>query len=342
MSAKTIIIFRFSAMGDVAMVASVLKELKEQNPDVNLVMVSRAPFEPFFSEIHDLTFHPIQPKQEHKGFAGLYRLFKELKHYHPDAVADLHDNIRSRILSLFFRFYGTKIKRIDKGRSEKKALTRTNHKILKPLKPTVERYGDALRSLGLNLKLTHQLKRQNPALPEKAKDFFKDITIKKIGIAPFAQHSYKMYPAAKMEKVLELLTEAGYKVLLFGGGEQEFQIAQKWKEKNPLLINTIKQFKLAEELAIIAHLDLMLSMDSSGMHMASLMGTPVVSVWGPTHPFAGFLGYGQSLADCIQIDHPNRPNSIYGNKSCLCGVEECISLIEPKTIVHKIREKLNG
>ncbi|RZL18177.1 MAG: lipopolysaccharide heptosyltransferase family protein, partial [Pedobacter sp.] len=139
MSAKKIIIFRFSAMGDVAMVASVLRELKEQNPDVHLVMVSRAPFEPFFSGIDNLSFHSIKPKQEHKGFAGLYRLYKELKQYQADAVADLHDNIRSRLLSLFFRLSGTKIRRIDKGRSEKKALTRPNNKILKPLKTTVER-----------------------------------------------------------------------------------------------------------------------------------------------------------------------------------------------------------
>jgi ADP-heptose:LPS heptosyltransferase len=78
------------------------------------------------------------------------------------------------------------------------------------------------------------------------------------------------------------------------------------------------------------------------MHIASLMGVPVVSVWGPTHPYAGFLGYGQSESDCIQIDHPSRPNSIYGNKPCMCGVENCIDLIQPETIVNKIKEKLNG
>jgi len=342
MPAKRIIILRFSAMGDVAMVASVLKELKEQNPGVQLIMVSRIAFKPFFSEINDLTFHPIQPKNEHKGFAGLYRLYKELRSHQIDAVADLHDNIRSRVLSLFFRLSGIKVTRIDKGRAEKNALTRAKNKILKPLKPTVERYADALRALGLPLQLSHQLIRQTPPIPEKAKAFFSDVSIKKIGIAPFAQHSYKMYPAAKMEQVIQLLIESGYQVLIFGGGDKEFQIADQWSAKNPTLINTIKQFTLQEELHIIAYLDLMLSMDSSGMHMASLMGAPVVSVWGPTHPFAGFLGYGQSMDDCIQIDHPSRPNSIYGNKPCLCGVEECISLIEPHTILEKIKEKLNG
>jgi ADP-heptose:LPS heptosyltransferase len=86
----------------------------------------------------------------------------------------------------------------------------------------------------------------------------------------------------------------------------------------------------------------MLSMDSAGMHMASLMGLPVVSIWGPTHPYAGFLGYGQSLTDCIQIDHPNRPNSIYGNKPCLCGVYPCIDLISPESVVNKVKERVEN
>ncbi len=82
-------------------------------------------------------------------------------------------------------------------------------------------------------------------------------------------------------------------------------------------------------------------MDSSGMHMASLMGIPVISIWGPTHPYAGFLGYGQKFEDCVQIDHPARPSSIYGNKPCLCGTEACIDLIEPSMIVNRIIERLN-
>ena len=82
-------------------------------------------------------------------------------------------------------------------------------------------------------------------------------------------------------------------------------------------------------------------MDSSGMHMASLMGVPVISIWGPTHPYAGFLGYGQQWGDCVQIEHPNRPSSIYGNKPCVCGTVTCMDLIEPQMIVDKITKKLS-
>ncbi len=340
-AARKIIVLRFSAMGDVAMAASVLSAFCSQNPDVQLVMVSRAAFKPFFTEIKNLTFHAIEPKTTHKGISGLYKLYKELKKYKPGAVADLHDNLRSRVISAFFRLSRIPIARIDKGRTEKKALTREHNKVLKPLRQTVERYADVFRKLHFNIKLSHKLVKSPKKLPAKAVHLFETET-KKIGISPFAQHIYKVYPLEKMEKVIEALSAQRYSLFIFGGGKTEQEQAENWQRKFKSTHSLIGSFNLQEELSIISNLDLMLSMDSAGMHMASLEGVPVVSVWGPTHPFAGFLGYGQQESDCIQIDHPSRPNSVYGNKPCLCGVDSCMDLIRPETIVNKIKEKLNG
>ncbi|MFD0941737.1 glycosyltransferase family 9 protein [Pedobacter boryungensis] len=337
-----IIVLRFSAMGDVAMVASVLREFLVQNPETELVMVSRAAFKSFFDEIPNLTFHPIEPKTSHKGILGLYKLHNELRKYNPTAIADLHDNLRSRLLSTFFRLAGYKIERIDKGRTEKKALTQSKNKIFKPLKQTVERYADVFRILGFKLNLSHQLIKSLKKIPSTAKEFFTNKTVKKIGISPFAQHIYKVYPYDKMGKVIEQLDGLGYEIFIFGGGNIEKAIADGWKNQFKNVKNLIDKFTLREELDIIANLDIMLSMDSAGMHMASLMGVPVVSIWGPTHPYAGFLGYGQSLSDCIQIDHPNRPNSIYGNKPCMCGVHPCIELISSESVVNKIKERVEN
>jgi ADP-heptose:LPS heptosyltransferase len=339
---QKIIVLRFSAMGDVAMVASVLREFSEQHPAMEIVMVSRPAFKPFFDGIPNLIFHAIHPKTTHKGIDGLYKLYQELRSYKPTAIADLHDNLRSRAISTFFRLTGTKIRRINKGRAEKKRLTRNNNKVFKPLRQTVERYADVFRELGLGVKLSHKINKSPQAIPAKAEALFTNKTTKKIGISPFAQHIYKVYALAKMEEVIASLSNLGYELFIFGGGKTEQTTAEQWAKTHNNVHNLIGNFNLTEELAIISNLDVMLSMDSSGMHMASLVGVPVISLWGPTHPYAGFLGYGQLESDCIQIDHPARPNSIYGNKPCLCGVENCIDLIQPETIVNKIKEKLNG
>ncbi|WP_257666460.1 glycosyltransferase family 9 protein [Parapedobacter tibetensis] len=333
-----LLVLRFSAMGDVAMVASVLREFASQHQGVGIIMVSREVFKPFFADIPGLLFHPFHPNHAHKGIKGLYKLFKELLAYRPLVVADLHYNIRSRVLSSLFRTNGIPIQQIDKGQKEKKELTRPRNKILKPLKPTVERYADVFRQLGYPIVLSHTLHRRRLPLPETAKRLFADDHAAKIGIAPFAQHLPKVYPLERMEKVIEYLDRQCHAIFIFGGGEWEAQIASAWQQKYENVCSTIGQFSLQQELAIISNLDTMLSMDSAGMHMASLMGVRALSIWGATHPYAGFLGYGQRLEDCIQVDHPARPSSIYGNKPCICNGKDSMELIAPEMIIDKLRE----
>jgi len=344
-----LLVLRFSAMGDVAMVASVLEELAAQHPELPIVMVSRPAFAPFFEAIPTLRFLSIDPKGRHKGLIGLFRLYRELRHYRPGTLADLHDNIRSRVLSLFFRlaaFMGAiigrssiKIRRIDKGRAEKKALTRSKNKILRALEPTVERYAKVLRQLGYSLTLSHRLCRKaRPLRPELA-TLFSAPCAGYIGISPFAQHDPKRYALSKMTEVIDMLNKKDYRLFIFGGGASEKAQVAVWEKQFPGLINLIGQFSLREELDVMSHLDVMLSMDSSGMHMASLMGVPVVSVWGPTHPYAGFMGYGQAQEDAVQANHPDRPNSIYGNRPLLSNGQPVIDQIDPEDIVAAIERR---
>lgn len=333
-----IIVTRFSAMGDVAMVASVLKEFVKQFPSVSIIMVSRPLFKAFFENIPNVQFHAFYPKDKHKGLKGILALKKELALEGADALADLHFNLRSRILAFLLKRSGLQVKQLDKGRAEKKMLTRLKNKVLTPLKPTVERYADVFRQLGFQFVLQHKLEPKKLPLPNLAHALFSDDGSKKIGIAPFAQHPYKVFPLAKMQEVIANLSQENVDIFIFGGGKTEQDQAQKWQSLYPNVHNTIGRFTLKEELALIANLDLMISMDSSGMHMASLMGVRCVSIWGATHPFAGFLGHGQSLDDCIQVAHPNRPNSIYGNKACNCDGIEAIDLVTPEMIINKIKQ----
>ncbi|NGM63279.1 glycosyltransferase family 9 protein [Sphingobacterium sp. SGG-5] len=333
---KRIIVTRFSAMGDVAMVASVLKEFQSQHTDIEIIVVSRQLFKAFFESIPRIIFHPIDPKRKHRGFLGLVGLFYELKKYKADYVADLHSNIRSKTLNLFFAAAGYKIKALDKGRSDKTAITRTHHKVLKPLRPMTERYADVFRQLGFSVKLSHTLRKEHRLIPNGLLNILASDQ-KKIGVAPFAQHPYKVFDLTKMEQVIQYLSANNYAVFLFGGGTEERAIAEQWAQKYPGVQSTIGKFSLSQELDIIAHLDLMLSMDSAGMHMASLVGTRCISIWGATHPFAGFLGYGQSMEDCVQVAHPNRPSSVYGNKPCNCDGVEAIDLVSSEMVINYIQ-----
>lgn len=336
---ETILAVRFSAMGDVAMTIPVMKQVLEENPDIQLVFVSNKNWAALCAGIPRLIFVPADLKGEHKGVKGMYRLFSTIsKTYHITAVADLHNVLRSKIMRTFFRFTGKPVTVIDKGRADKKALTRRDNKILQPLTTTIERYATVFRSLGLSCHMDSR-----PVFPRQLLDAgITAITGDRkadrwIGLAPFATYHEKMYPPEKMEAVLAQLTqEPGHKILLFGGGAAEIAQLKTWADKYPQTVLIAGNFRLPAEMAIISQLDVMISMDSANMHLASLFGVPVVSVWGATHPFAGFMGYGQSMENAVQIaDLSCRPCSVFGNKPCFRGDHACMEWITPEVIAAK-------
>lgn len=158
-----------------------------------------------------------------------------------------------------------------------------------------------------------------------------------IGIAPFAAHKGKIYPLEKMERVIELLLERepNCRIFLFGGGAEERELLTQWESRHDRCTCALLG-SLYNELVLMSHLDTMVSMDSANMHLASLTGTRVVSVWGATHPFAGFMGWNQSPADAVQTTLPCRPCSIFGNKPCLHGNYPCLNSITPEEIVERV------
>jgi ADP-heptose:LPS heptosyltransferase len=326
---KTTIILRFSAMGDVAIAASVMREIAMQNPEHYFVFATRAFFTPFFEGIPNLEVFSVDFNRRHKGFLGLIRLYSDLnKKYKIYSVADLHDVLRSKLITLFFRFSfkNVKIATINKGRKEKRTLCANNTRKT-PLKKTWMRYTEVFQKIKIENEI---IPTPLPYFPEK---------VKKIGASPFAQHKGKMYPPELMEKVLELLS-ANYEIYLFGGGKNEKELCEKWQEKFNNVHSLVGKYSLTEELTFISDLDVMLSMDSSGMHLASLCKVPCVSIWGATHPYAGFVGFGQEDNPQIQLDLPCRPCSVYGDKDCKLGDYRCLWEIAPEKVAQIFSSKM--
>lgn len=298
---KKILVLRFSALGDVTMIAPVLNELIAQHPDVEIHVASRPFMATIFKQFPSIHFIPVDLNNHYKGIFGLYQLYKELAVHQFDYVADLHNVIRSKVITAFFRVNGTKTATLDKGRAEKKALVSQTNRRFEPLKLTTERYADVFRELGFSLVLSHQLKKAANKIP------------KSIGIAPYAAFKSKMYPLEKMKFVAQSLAEKGYSIYLFGGGKAEKDELKTWESIHPNIHSLAGTMTFEEELKKIETLEWMISMDSANMHLASLMGTKTISIWGGTHPYAGFLGYGQSMEHVIQDESMSiRPTSIFG------------------------------
>ena len=325
---KHILVLRFSAMGDVAMTVPVLRALSAQHPELNITVVTRAFFRPFFKDLENVSFYEADLKGKHKGVLGLYKLSKELKKLGFDAVADLHNVLRSKILK--------KVVQLDKGRAEKKALT--SGASFKQLKTTHQRYADVFEDLGFTVDLSNPTFPKPKTLTEKLNAFISNKSFKTIGIAPFAAHQSKMYPLEQMETVIEQLSK-DYNVVLFGGGAKEVELLNQLETKYTNVKSVAGKLNLEEELILILNLDLMLAMDSGNAHMAAMLGKKVITIWGVTHPFAGFAPFNQPKDFALTANRdqfPLIPTSIYGNKFPE-GYEKAASSVSEAVIVSKIK-----
>ena len=335
---------RLSAMGDVAMTVPVLRAFVNQNQNIKITVISRPFFKPFFEGIPNVTFFDFDEKERHKGFFGLIRLFQDLKPMQIDAFADLHNVLRSKIIRTFFALSGKKTVQVDKGRVGKKALTSSENKILEPLPTMFERHSNVFEQLGFSIDLA------NPVFPLKQKLDDKIMGLnnvknqKLIGIAPFAQYDSKVYPLDLMQKVIdELALNKKYTILLFGGGKKEIALLNLLTKDKRNVITLAGKIKFQHELALISNLDVMLSMDSGNAHIAAMMGVKVITLWGATHPFAGFSPFNQPMENALVSDrnqYPKLPTSVYGNKK-VEGYEQAMRTISVEKVVFSVQSAIS-
>lgn len=343
-----LLVLRLSAMGDVALTLPVIQSALDSYPNMYITFVTKEHFTPFFDNINRVHVIVAEVKGKHKGILGLFRLFRELKRGgKTDAVIDLHDVLRSRILSTFFRLNGTPVLRIDKGRKEKRELTSKKHKVFRPLKHTTLRYSDVFGKAGFPFVLSNRKNWFN--LSAGIQDFLKENNCcpksqKWIGIAPFSKHPMKMWPIERMKEVISYFDTKGMTIFLFGGGPDEVrelaEIAGLYKHVK----SAAGMLDLSQEIALISQLDLMISMDSANMHLAWLSGIPVVSIWGATHPYAGFGPLNGNDQYIVQIPFEKltcRPCSVYGNKPCWRGDHACMEWVRPVEVISMAEKVLN-
>lgn len=322
-------------MGDVAMMLPVLFCLKTQHK-IEVTVVSRPFFAPLFKD-SGINFFPVDLNNRHKGVIGIFKLYKDLRKHNISAVADLHQVLRSQILSTLFLLTGTPVSRIDKGRREKRNLTRVTNKVFKPLKHTVLRYADVFRKLGFPVNVAHF----HPRRQYITQDIISLTGAKKekwIGIAPFAQHSGKVYPIDLMQEVVNQLAQKTCKVFLLGSGNHEKSLLHQLANQTQNVLVVAGNLNFDQELTLIASFDVMLSMDSANGHLAANFGVPVITLWGATHPYSGFSPFGQPIENCIMPDRrqfPALPTSIYGNK-IIPGYKDVMRTIEPSEVVRKV------
>lgn len=341
-----ILILRFSAMGDVILLVPVLRSLVAAHSKVEVTVVTRPRFAAFFAGVDRVKVFEADVDGLYRGFFGLRKLCRVLLttgNY--QFVIDMHDHVRTMMIRNLFKLAGEKVLVFKKGRSEKKAFTRKEKKITKPLPHTVDRYHEVFQRAGFDFSILpgpHLVSSEDST--KILTDWLTENKLTKnekwIGLAPFALHKSKVWPVSNYPKLIDsLIKKYSAKIFLFGGGEDEVDYFNDLHELFPKnCVVVAGELEMAQEIALMQKLDLMICTDSSNMHLASLSGAPLISIWGGTHPDVGFAPYGKGEESILQISRKDlacRPCSVFGKETCYRGDFACLTQITLQNVLDK-------
>lgn len=341
-----IVVLRFSALGDVALLVPVLQKLKQSYPEAEITMVSRGFLKPLFEPL-PINFHTADLNGKHKGFFGLAKLAREIKkQYQPDLVVDQHAVLRTHILKLHFKSLGVKFVQLQKDRAGRKQLTAYPNKVLEPLPHVTEKYRQTFARGGMNFSFNRKSEHQVAfAMAADTKAFWeKERAEINLGVAPFAMHRAKRWLLEKMEHLLQRLESKNLKIWLFGGPDEKAELQKLGEASGKNFVVAAGRYKLNQEIALMQNLNGMLTMDSSNMHLATLAGIPVVSIWGGTHPYAGFAPLGDNEKYMVQLGQEEldcRPCSAFGAKACFRGDYACMEWLEVERVKKAVNQVLD-
>ena len=331
----TALLARFSALGDVAMTVPVIYSACRCHPDVRFVMVTRPSMTSIFVDApENLVLEGIDVKNEYAGVGGIRRLAAYITgKYSPDVFIDLHNVLRTRILAVFLRLSGIKAVHIFKPRAKRRALTRRHSKVMLPLISQRARYREAFFKAGL-----------------PATEHFGGLCARLAIRSHFPSETRRR----KMDRIRTVRRPQRQDLSARPDGEGGGTVPERCRCRRtapsvPLRASEYdaatslagKKYGFKAELALINHLDVMVSMDSANMHLSAIAGTPTVSVWGATHHYCGFKGWHQQEADMVQVPVACRPCSVFGDKPGYRGDYICLSAIKPDLIYNKMRERLS-
>lgn len=265
-------IIRFSSLGDVILISPVIKKLFVSGYEVDVLTKKK------YNEI--LKLNPeitnILLLDDYKSLWALIKIIKSKNYYR---IIDLHRNLRTFIIKLFFSFKTIVYK---KYRLRRFFLVRFKLNFLKS-NSVIKNYLNSLTKLNIVIKSNdyfYKLKYEIKNISRNIQLLLKKKNI--ITIAPFAYHLTKewvYYPG-----LIQLLKKKNTIIII--GEEKDYQKANVWKEKN--VINLCGRLNFNEMIALIDKSKLLVCNDSGIMHLGAGTKTPIISFFGSTVKEFGF------------------------------------------------------
>lgn len=262
-------------LGDVVMALPLLRAIRESRPDMRITLIGKAAFQPLIDRLGvSEEFIPLPPRGR-----GYFRAFYRLRDQYPDTYLLFTNSFRSDLEAWFTRCP----QRFGMVRPQKRRPLLTDAFVLPDSvdETTVHQtqvWVQMMRRYGMSAPLDFA---PLPRAGGRKAGM-------RIGLICGTENSpEKRWPASHWRALIEqiLATFPEVEIFLFGTPADDAITRQVGDGFDPARVcNLAGKTDLAAFCDRLADCHAVVCNDTGGMHLANMLGTPVVGVFGPTNP----------------------------------------------------------
>jgi D,D-heptose 1,7-bisphosphate phosphatase len=324
---SNILAIRFSSLGDVILTSATVLNLKISFPESRLTFLTRERYHStvsLFDGVDEIITLP-----ENAAHLDYIKLLLKLDSCNFDTIVDLHGNFRSWLAKKIITASAKTV--YPKRRFERASLVK-RHRIPEVWPHTIDQYNRCVEELGGKAVC------RRPVIHPPELDANLSVKInpliekgRMVVIAPGAAHPNKQWPVERfVEVAAQLHRSHGVSIIWAVVAKENGKTLLENKIPADAVVELV-DCPVEQLAAVIARAALTVANDSGVAHLSSAVGTPVVAVFGPTHPALGFTPRG--LFDrVVEVDEPCRPCSLHGKTSCYRDERYCFTRIAPEMV----------
>jgi lipopolysaccharide heptosyltransferase II len=261
-----ILFIRLSSLGDIVLTAPVVAAARARYPEARIDFCTKSEYAPLVNQIPGVDGIIEVQKEVMNEARG------EIANAEYDAIIDLHNNIRTRKLTRGLRH----ISRVHKRTIRRWLIVKTKRNWMAGRPDVIGRYFEVAGKL---LEISDDGTAPVFNLSQLAS--------RTIAICPGSKHWNKQWPIEYYIDLASQLADRGYAIELFGSAEDK-EVCSRIARAVPRAIDHSGDLSLSELPNALAKCAFAITNDSGLMHLASAVGLPTLSFFGPTVKQFGF------------------------------------------------------
>lgn len=329
---EKILIIRFGSLGDIILTSAAVLNIRCNFPDSTIIYLTKEKYQTAVEMIDGVD--EIVTIADSISTPAYFKFLLKIDSQY-DFIFDLHGNFRSWMARKILTANQTV--KYPKRRIERALLVK--NKVIPTSYPhTIDLYNQTLLELDKTVYQHRPVLKTNKLDNEHITKFFKQHT-QVIVISPGASYKTKQYPPEKFaETAVELHSQNGA-AIIWADTNPEDDTPQTLSEIPKSYFLRLTNLPIQELASVIENAQLTIANDSGIAHLSSAVNTPVIALYGPTHPALGFAPRGM-FDQVIQVSEECRPCSLHGSKPCYRESQFCFDRIVPERIVNLALHKL--